>query len=93
MRLAFDRQAVMFSYVPDGKLVVEGTIEHLFSALKGFTPEKESVWQIDIIDTTETTAVVRVMAENWHGVGFIDHHSLVKTDKGWKIVAKIYHTI
>ena len=39
------------------------------------------------------TAVVRVMAEKWHGVGFVDHHSLVKTDKGWKIVAKIYHTL
>lgn len=49
--------------------------------------------QIDVIDSTETTAVVRVMAENWHGVGFVDHHSLVKTDKGWKIVDKIYHTL
>lgn len=93
MRPAFDRQAVMFSYAPDGKVVAEGTIEHLFEGFKGMGPEHESVWQTDVIDSTETTAVVRVMAENWHGVGFVDHHSLVKTDKGWKIVAKVYHTL
>ena len=51
------------------------------------------MWQINIIDATETTAIVRVMAQNWHNVGFIDHHSLVKTNDGWKIVAKIYYTI
>ena len=93
MRPAFDRQAVMFSYTPDGKMVAEGTIEHLFDGFKGMGPEHESIWQIDVIDSTETTAVVRVMAENWHGVGFVDHHSQVETDKGWKIVAKVYHTL
>lgn len=93
MEPAFDKQAVMFSYDENGKMVAEGSITHLFDGLKGIGKETNSVWQIDVLDATPTTAVVRVMAEKWHGVGFIDHHSLVKTGKGWKIVAKIYHSL
>ena len=45
------------------------------------------------IDSTETTAIVRVVIENWHGLSFIDHHSLVKIGGEWKIVANIYHSV
>lgn len=70
-----------------------GSAEGSSPSPSGNTPPKESVWQVDVLDSTDTTAVVRIMAENWHGASFVDHHSLVKTDKGWKIVAKIHHTI
>lgn len=44
MRPAFDKQAVIFSYTPEGKLVAEEKIEHLFESFKGMSPEHESIW-------------------------------------------------
>ena len=44
MRPAFYKQAVIFSYTPEGKLVAERTIEHLFEGFKDISPEHKSIW-------------------------------------------------
>ena len=93
MKPAFSKSAVMFSYTKEGKMIAKCSIENLFKGSNWLGEVHKSMWQINIIDATETTAIVRVMAQNWHNVGFIDHHSLVKTNDGWKIATKIYYTI
>ena len=93
MKPAFDEGAVMYSVNPDGTVAVEGSINNLYATVDQLGADKGGSSRMDVIDSTETTAIVRVVIENWHGLSFIDHHSLVKMGGEWKIVAKIYHTI
>ena len=93
MKPAFDEGAVMYSVNPDGTVAAAGSINNLYAIVDQVGADKGGVSRVDVIDSTETTAIVRVVIENWHGLSFIDHHSLVKIGGEWKIVAKIYHSV
>lgn len=93
MKPAFDDGAVMYSMNSDGTVAAAGSIDVLYGIVDQLGADNGGSARIDVVDSTETTAIVRVVIENWHGLTFIDHHSLVKTADGWKIVAKIYHTV
>ena len=92
MKPAFDDEAVMFGTKADGTLEARGSIENLYTIIDSVGADKNGKARIDVLDTTEDTAVVRVVIENWHGLTFTDYHSLMKINGEWKIVAKIYHT-
>ena len=58
----------------------------------GQDPNKNPPSEITILDITQTTAVTKTVMV-FHGQAYVDYHAFVKTPKGWKITAKIYHTI
>ena len=64
-------------------------IQTLYELIDKSGPAK-SVAKIDILDTGDKIACVRVVMEGWHGYNFLDFLLLMKTDDGWKIVNKIY---
>lgn len=92
MKPAFDDGAVMYGTKADGTVEAKGSIGNLYGIIDSAGADKNGRARIDILDTTECTAVVRVIIENWHGLIFTDYHSLMKIDGEWKIVAKVYHT-
>lgn len=92
MKPAFDDEAVMYGTKADGTVEAKGTIRNLYAVVDSVGADKNGKARIDVLDTTEDTAVVRVVIENWHGLTFTDYHSLMKLDGEWKIVAKVYHT-
>lgn len=52
----------------------------------------EIVSHIDVLDITPTTAVVRiVMEKDAVGSDCNDYLSLIKLDKGWTVIAKVFH--
>lgn len=57
----------------------------------GPDPEKHPHYHIDILDLTETIAVVKI-AEEWQGKTYTNYLTFIKTAEGWKITAKIFHT-
>ncbi|MBR2081576.1 MAG: nuclear transport factor 2 family protein [Elusimicrobiaceae bacterium] len=93
MKPAFDAGAVMYSVNADGSVAAQGSINNLYAVVDQLGADKNGKVHMDVVDSTPTTAVVRVTIENWHGLSFVDHHSLVKMNGTWKIVAKIYHTV
>ncbi|MBQ8088395.1 MAG: nuclear transport factor 2 family protein [Clostridia bacterium] len=93
MKPAFDEGAVMYSVNADGSVAAKGSIENLYAIVDQVGADHSGSARMDVIESTPTTAVVRVVIENWHNLSFIDHHSLVKFEDGWKIVAKVYHSI
>ena len=92
MKPAFDEGAVMYGVNADGSLAAKGSINNLFDVISSIGGDRNGKARIDIIDSTPNTAVARVIMENWHGSGFTDHHSLLKINGEWKIVAKIYQS-
>ena len=70
-----------------------GPIEMLYEATREAHANPEMQARIDILDVHGTAAVARVMLEGGDGPDFVDYHSLVKTDDGWKIAAKVFHPI
>ncbi len=50
------------------------------------------VSRIDVLDITPTTAVVRiVMEKDAVGSDCNDYLSFIKIDKGWTVIAKVFH--
>lgn len=92
MKPAFDGGAVMYGTKADGSVEASGSIENLYGIVDSVGADNGGSARIDILDTTECTAVARVIIENWHGLTFTDYHSLMKIGDEWKIVAKVYHT-
>ena len=86
---AFHKDAVMFGYF-NGQLCA-GSIDSLYGAIEQLGADSATKSEIDILEVTGTAATVRVVLEDWHGLGFTDFHSLVKIDGKWQIVAKIFH--
>lgn len=50
----------------------------------------DSKAHVDVIDVVGDIAVIRIYLENYFGKDYIDFHTLLKTDDGWKIVAKVF---
>lgn len=56
----------------------------------GKSPDIEA--HVDVLDITPTTAVVRIVSEkDAVGSDCIEYQTLIKLDKGWAIVAKVFH--
>lgn len=86
---AFHKDAVMFGYL-NGQLCA-GSIEALYSAIEQLGADPATKSEVDVMEIVGTAATVRIVLEDWHGLGFTDFHSLVKMDGKWQIVAKIFH--
>lgn len=66
MKPAFDNGAVMYGTKAVGSVEATGSIENLYGIVDAVGADKNGNARIDILDTTECTAVVRVIIENWH---------------------------
>ena len=86
----FYANAVTYGTV-DGRLVGgAGNPAADFISTYGKSPEIES--HIDVLDITPTTAAVRIVLEK-DAIGSDCHENLllVRLDKGWSIVGKVFH--
>lgn len=92
MNPAFDNGAVMYGTKPNGEIEAQGSIENLYGIVDTVGADKGGKARVDVLDTTEYTAVVRVIIENWHGLTFTDYLLLMKMNGEWKMVAKVYYT-
>lgn len=88
-KTAFHKDAIMYGYL-NGNLCA-GSIETLYGAIGQLGGDTATKSEVDIIEVTGTAATVRVVLEDWHGMGFTDFHSLVKMDGKWQIVSKVFH--
>lgn len=86
---AFHKGAIMYGYLNGG--LCAGSIDALYAAISQLGAAPETKYEVDVIEVVGTAATVRVVLEDWHGLGFTDFHSLVKMDDKWEIVAKIFH--
>lgn len=86
---AFHKDAIMYGYL-NGQLCA-GSIDALYSAIEQFGAGSATKFEVDVMEVVGTAATVRVVLEDWHGMGFIDFHSMVKIDGRWQIVAKIFN--
>lgn len=81
----------MYGYL-NGQLCA-GSIENLYAAINQLGADTNTKAEVDILEIVGTTATVRVVLENWHGLSFTDFHSLLKIDGKWLIVSKIFHQL
>lgn len=86
---AFHKDAIMYGYL-NGQLCA-GSINALYGAIEQLGADSDTKYELDVMEIVGTAATVRVVLEDWHGMGFTDFHSLVKIDSKWQIVAKIFH--
>ncbi|MCD7757552.1 MAG: nuclear transport factor 2 family protein [Clostridiales bacterium] len=49
-----------------------------------------STAHVDVLDAVGDVAVIRVYLQNYFGKDYVDFHSLLKTEKGWQIAAKVF---
>ena len=89
MREAFTDNALMYGYLNDDYF--NGSIDALYGAVDAFGADENTQVCVDIINVEGTIASVQVTLENWHGLKFIDYHSLIKEDGKWRIIAKVFH--
>ncbi|MBR3140458.1 MAG: nuclear transport factor 2 family protein [Methanobrevibacter sp.] len=89
MSEAFTDNALMYGYL-NGEYY-NGSINALYEAVDAFGADSNAEVCIDIINVETTIASVQVTLENWHGLNFIDYHSLIKEDGKWRIIAKVFH--
>lgn len=86
---SFQKDAVTYGIV-NGELVSGSNLAASFIQMNGKSPEIES--HIDVIDITSNTAVVRIVTENDAiGADCKAYLTLVRPDKGWAIVAMVFH--
>lgn len=91
IRKAFHKDAIMYGYLNGTGTLSAGSIENLYAAIGQLGADAATKAEVDVMEVVGTTATVRVVLENWHGLSFTDFHSLVKIDGKWVIVAKIFH--
>lgn len=87
----FHKDSVTYGTV-NGELVGGGTGNPTadFISMHGKSPE--IVAHIDVLDITPTSAVVRVILEkDAIGSDCSENLLLIKLDKGWTIIAKVFH--
>ncbi len=89
MKLGFHAQATIFGYVGDDLLA--GPIQQLYDWNDANGPARELQARIASIDITGTVATVRLELENWTGSRFTDLFTLLKVDRTWKIMNKVFH--
>lgn len=92
MAPSFHKDAVIFegNQPEEGNHAIKGFFDLIDTC--GQDPNKNPPYEISIIDITETTAVTKTVMV-FHGQAYTDYHTFIKTPNGWKITAKIFHTI
>lgn len=85
---AFNKDAIMYGYL-NGQLCA-GSIDTLYGAIAKLGGDPATKAEVDVLEVVGTAATVRVVMEDWHGMGFTDFHSLVKMDGKWQIVSKVF---
>ncbi|WP_198083464.1 nuclear transport factor 2 family protein [Variovorax sp. E3] len=87
---SFHTDATMFGFF-EGALL-GGSIRNLSEYVKQYGPAKNMTSRIDVLDMTETLAVVRLELENAAcGKDYTDFHALIKIEGKWRIVSKMFH--
>ena len=92
MAPSFHKDAVIFegNQPEEGNHAIKGFFDLIDTC--GQDPDHNPPSQISILDITESTAVTKTVMV-FHGQAYTDYHAFIKTPKGWRITAKIYHTI
>ena len=67
----------------------EVPIQTLFDDVTEAGPT-DSVGRIDVLEVIGNIAVVRVILTSYHGGDYVDYHTLLKGEDGWKIMAKVF---
>jgi hypothetical protein len=89
MQAAFHPDATIFGYV--GPDLFAGPIQKLFDWNDQNGPATELQSQIANIDIAGTIATVRLELDNWTGHRFTDMFTLLKVDREWKIISKVFY--
>jgi len=93
LRRAFDASARIRGFFADR--YVEADLDQFISRLTS-GPSPQSLGQpyhLEIISTlTDGSIATVIVRDSLHGMTFVDHLSLIRGDKGWKIVSKSYTT-
>lgn len=86
----FHKDCVTYGTV-NGELM-GGTSNPTADFILNYGKSPEIVSHIDVLDITPTTAVVRiVMEKDAVGSDCNDYLSFIKIDKGWTVIAKVFH--
>lgn len=89
MKPAFHEGATIFGYI--GPDLFAGPIQKLFAWNDENGPATELESRIASIDLVGTVATVRLELDNWTGYRFTDLFTLLKVDRQWKIMNKVFH--
>ena len=89
MQAAFHSDATIFGYV--GPDLFAGPIQKLFDWNDQNGPATNLQSQITNIDIAGTIATVRLELDNWTGHRFTDMFTLLKVDREWKIISKVFY--
>ncbi len=89
MKLAFHKDATIFGYA--GADLFAGPIQKLFAWNDENGAATGLQARIASIDVVDTVATVRLELDNWTGNRFTDLFTLLKVDREWKIMNKVFH--
>ncbi len=89
MKPAFHKDATVFGYV--GADLFAGPIQQLFAWNDENGPATGLQARIASIDVVDTVATVRLELDNWIGSRYTDMFTLLKVDREWKIMNKVFH--
>ncbi len=89
MKTVFHDDATIYGHF-EGE-VLGGPISLLYGWMEQFGAAKEIDGHILSVDVEGTIASVKVQADNWSGYNFTDFLNLLKTDKGWVIINKMFN--
>ena len=80
----------MYGYT-NGQLM-GGPIKNLYDLVEQYGKAPEIATRLDVLAITPTTAVVRIdMEKDAIGADYNDYLTLLKTEGGWKVIAKVFH--
>ncbi len=86
----FHKDCVTYGTV-NGQLM-GGASDPTADFIKNYGKSPEIVSHIDVLDITPTTAIVRIVLErDAVGSDCNDYLSFIKLDKGWTVIAKVFH--
>ncbi len=89
MKPAFHKDATIFGYV--GADLFAGPIQQLFAWNEENGPATGLQARIASIDLIDTVATVRLELDDWTGHRFTDLFTLLKVEREWKIMSKVFH--
>jgi Putative lumazine-binding len=89
MKAAFHPDATIFGYI--GTDLFAGPIQKLFDWNDQNGPATELQARLASIDITGTIATARLELDNWTGYRFTDMFTLLKVDREWKIISKVFY--
>lgn len=92
LREVFSEKAVMTGDLPHVKLIAESP-ELFFKDIEGKTVGND--YQSEIFDVTEfgESAIASLKESNLHGLNFVNHFHLIKTEGEWKIISKLFSAL